>query len=147
MPRTAPIAALTLAAALSLPAAALAADDAAAPSAARLLADSSPLTQTPVPRDAPEVTATPLADRDADADADADADVEVLADAGDPERLLAQAPAATATPPARKLPHTGSELLLTLLAGGGLVLTGAGLRIGIARPRPGASLPALDGPW
>jgi hypothetical protein len=138
MPRTAPIAALTLAAALSLPAAAVAADDASAPSAARLLADSSPLTQTPVPRDAPEVTATPLADRDPDG--------EILADAGDPERLLAQAPAATATPPARKLPHTGSELLLTLLAGGGLVLTGAGLRIGIARPRPGASLPAVDGP-
>lgn len=137
MPRTAPIAALTLAAALSLPASALAADDASAPSAARLLADSSPLTQTPVPRDAPEVTATPLADRGADG--------EILADAGDPERLLAQAPAATATPPARELPHTGSELLLTLLAGGGLVLTGAGLRIGIARPRPGASLPALDG--
>jgi len=141
MPRSTPIAALTLAAALSVPAGALAADDdglRADVTAAQLLADAAPVTQAPVPRDAPAVTATPLADRDPDAT--------VLADAGDPERLLAQAPAATATPPATKLPHTGSELLLTLLAGGGLVLTGAGLRIGIARPRPGAALPAADGP-
>lgn len=137
MPRATPIAALTLAAALSLPAAAAAADDAAL-TAAQLLADSTPVTQAPVPRDAPEVTATPLADRDPDG--------EILADAGDPERLLAQAPAATATPPATKLPHTGSEVLLTLLAGGGLVLTGAGLRIGSARPRPATSLAAADGP-
>lgn len=140
MPRSTPIAALTLAAALSLPTVALAAD--AGPyadvDAARLLADSAPLTQAPVPRDARELTATPLADRDPGGT--------VLADAGDPERLLAQAPAATATPPATQLPRTGAELLLTLLAGGGLILTGAGLRIGIARPPAGETLTAADGP-
>jgi len=137
--RTASITAVTVAAALSLPAAALAADGApdllADATPASLLADAAPLTDAPVPHDAPEVTATPLAD----------ADAELLADAGDPEQLLAQAPAATDHPPAPSLPRTGSELLLTLLAGGGLVLTGAGLRIGTVRPRPAGPPQAAGG--
>jgi hypothetical protein len=137
--RTTSITAVTVAAALSLPAAAFAADGApdllADATPAGVLADAAPLTDAPVPQDAPEVTPTPLAD----------ADAELLADAGDPEQLLAQAPAATDHPPAPSLPRTGPELLLTLLAGGGLVLTGTGLRIGIARSRPAGPPQAAGG--
>ena len=144
MPRTTSFAALTLAAALSLPASALADDGPALfadATPARLLADASPLVDAPVPRDAPELTDTPLASRDG----------EMLAAAGDPEKLLAQAPEATAkppAPPAESLPRTGPELLLTLLAGSGLVLTGAGLRLGAGGGRTGAErlLPTADGP-
>jgi hypothetical protein len=134
MRRTNSITAVALAAALSLPAAAPADGSRellADANPAGLLADASPLTDVPVPRDAPSVTDTPLASRDG----------EMLADAGDPEKLLAQAPEATTTPPATALPHTGAELLLTLLAGGGLVLAGAGLRVGTARRGPRLALP------
>lgn len=90
--------------------------------AGALLAAAAPLSDAPVPRDAPELTQTPLADGDG---------VE-LADAGDPEQLLARAPVATAEPPATSLPYTGAELWLTLLAGGGMVLAGTGLRLRLA---------------
>ncbi|WP_041730519.1 hypothetical protein [Conexibacter woesei] len=102
-------------------------DDSLASAAAPgdLLAAATPLSDAPVPRDAPELTQTPLADRDG---------VE-LADAGDPEQLLARAPAASATPPATSLPYTGAELWLTLLAGGGMVLAGTGLRLRL-KPLP-----------
>jgi hypothetical protein len=113
MPRTSQIAALAIAAAVALPQAA------AAQTPAELLAEATPLSDAPVPRDAPSLTDTPIADRD----------TTILADAGDPEKLLAQAPAATATPPSTSLPRTGPELLLTLLAGGGMVLVGSGLRL------------------
>lgn len=135
MPRTSSITAVALAAALSLPAAAFA-DGATDADAARLLADATPMTDAPVPRDAPELTDTPIASRNG----------ELLADSGDPERLLAQAPTATATPPASSLPRTGPEVLLTLAAGGGLMLAGAGLRLGAARPRLRVALSTADGP-
>jgi hypothetical protein len=127
MRRRSQIAVLALAATAALPAAASAQSQAEA-----VLAAAAPLTDAPVPRDAPQVTATPLAQRDA---------ATLLADAGDPEKLLAQAPAATATPPTRTLPRTGPELLLTVLLGGGLVLVGGGLRL-----RLDGAGPAVDGP-
>lgn len=114
MRRTAQITALALTAAVALPSAAL------AQTPGELLAAAAPLTDAPVPRDAPRLTDTPIASRDA---------ATLLADAGDPEQLLAQAPSATATPPATSLPRTGPELLLTLLSGGGLILLGGGIRL------------------
>lgn len=152
MRRTQPIAALALAALLTLPPTAgaqtpqqlladatpLADTIAAAPSPRELLADATPLSDVPVqvqvPRDAPPLTQTPLADRDG---------VE-LADAGDPRQLLAQAPQATDRPPVTRLPHTGMELVLTLLAGGGMVLTGSGLRL-VERGGRRACVPACAG--
>lgn len=120
------IAALAVAATVALPTAA------SAQSPAELLAAATPLSEAPVPRDAPRLTETPLAQRDA---------ATLLADAGDPEELLAQAPTATATPPSRSLPRTGPELLLTVLLGSGLVLVGGGLRL-----RLDGAEPAVDGP-
>lgn len=114
MRRTSQIAALALAAAVALP------QVAAAQAPAELLAEATPLSDVPVPQNAPRVTDSPLL---------ASRDTQLLADAGDPEQLLAQAPAATSTPPAAELPRTGPELLLTVLAGGGMLLAGSGLRL------------------
>jgi hypothetical protein len=115
MRRSSQIAALTLATAVALPAGA----QAQAPSPETVLAQAAPATDVPVPRDGQPLTATPLAARD----------TTLMADAGDAKQLLAQAPTATATPPVSSLPRTGPELLLTLLAGGGMLLAGAGLRL------------------
>lgn len=114
MRRSSQIAALALATAAAVPAAAQAQTPAAA-----VLAQATPVTDAPVPRDGQQLTATPMAARD----------TTLMADAGDAKQLLAQAPIATATPPTSTLPRTGPELLLTLLAGGGMLLAGAGLRL------------------
>ncbi|HEY4280026.1 MAG TPA: hypothetical protein VGM91_17510 [Conexibacter sp.] len=122
MRRSHQITTIALAAALSLPAAAEAHQ---APTAiasadiADVLADAAPMTSAPVPQDAPSLEHAPLAARDKT----------LIADAGDPQQLLAEAPPVTATPPATALPRTGPEVYLTLLAGGGLLLAGAGLRL------------------
>ncbi|MDO8184846.1 hypothetical protein Q5424_06230 [Conexibacter sp. JD483] len=115
MRRSSQIAVLAVATAAALPAAA---DARQTP--AELIAQAAPVTDAPVPRaDGARVTQTPLAARD----------TTLMADAGDAEQLLAQAPSATATPPTSTLPRTGPELLLTLLAGGGMLLAGVGLRM------------------
>jgi hypothetical protein len=127
MRRSPQIAVLALATAVALPAVA---DAQLTPS--ELLAQAQPTTEVPVPAtDGPRVTATPLAARD----------MTLMADAGDAEQLLAQAPSATATPPTGTLPRTGPELLLTLLAGGGMLLTGAGMRLQLraSEARPGGA--------
>jgi LPXTG-motif cell wall-anchored protein len=118
MRRPAQITTVALTAALWLPAVA----DARQPPtllAANVLADAAPVTSAPVPRHALSLEHMPLAARDRT----------LLADAGNPRELLAQAPTATATPPTTSLPRTGSETYLTLLAGAGLLLAGAGLRL------------------
>jgi hypothetical protein len=149
MRRTPQIAALALAAATVLPQVATAAQ-----TPAELLAAAAPVSGSPVSSDAPRLTDTPIASRD----------LTLLADAGDAEQLLAQAPRATATPPVTSLPRTGPQLLLTLLAGGGFLLAGGGLRLRLRAGEPGAPrfagvdgaqpdtmpfavpLPAVDGP-
>ncbi len=114
MRRSSQIALLAVATAAALPAGADARQSPAA-----LLAQATPVTDAPVPREGARLTATPLAARD----------TTLMADAGDAKQLLAQAPAATATPPTSTLPRTGPELWLTLLTGGGMLLAGAGLRL------------------
>ncbi|HST42814.1 MAG TPA: hypothetical protein VLK58_25045 [Conexibacter sp.] len=134
--RPSQIAALALAATVALP------SGASAQSPAELLAAATPLSEAPVTRDAPGLSGAPLAQSDAVTQlAQDDPAATLLADAGDPEQLLAQAPTATATPPAASLPRTGPELLLTVLLGGGLVLVGTGLRL-----RLDGAQPAVDGP-
>ena len=125
MRRSPQIALLALATAAALPAGA----QAQSPSPEALLAQAAPATDVPVPRDGQPLTATPLAARD----------TTLMADAGDAKQLLAQAPTATATPPVSTLPRTGPELLLTLLAGGGLLLAGAGLRLRLHAGEPPAA--------
>lgn len=122
MRRSPQIAVLALATAVALPAGA----QAQTPQA--LLAQAPQATDTPVPREGQPLAETPQAARDRT----------LMADAGDAEQLLAQAPTATATPPTSTLPRTGPELLLTLLAGGGMLLAGAGLRLQLRAVAPAA---------